>query len=115
MLQANSSNLRIIRDNLEKMIRQNERLIKQNDETAVQDRADTFIGTIALLISLSFVKSLVMKTYHKKQNSNTRWRPEESSEAQSTNVKGTKIYIRELGSRTAIVLKETLEKILKKL
>jgi hypothetical protein len=67
MLQAKSSNLRIIRDNLEKMIRQNERLIKQNDETAVQDRADTFIGTIALLISLSFVKSLIMKTYHKKQ------------------------------------------------
>ena len=37
------------------MIKQNERIIKQNDETAVQDRADTFIGTIALLISLSLV------------------------------------------------------------
>ena len=55
MLQAKSSNLRIIRDILERMIRQNERLIKQNDETADQDRADTFIGTIALLISLSLV------------------------------------------------------------
>ena len=42
-------------NNLEKMIKQNERIIKQNDETAVQDRADTFIGTIALLISLSLV------------------------------------------------------------
>ena len=39
-----------ITDNLETMIKQNERIIKQNDETAIQDRADTFIGTIALLI-----------------------------------------------------------------
>ena len=37
------------------MIKQNERIIKQNDETAIQDRADTFIGTIALPISLSLV------------------------------------------------------------
>jgi cytochrome bd-type quinol oxidase subunit 2 len=42
-------------DHLETMIKQNERIIKQNDETAIQDRADTFIGTIALLISLSLV------------------------------------------------------------
>ena len=42
-------------DNLETMIKQNERIIKQNDETAIQNRADTYIGTIALLISLSLV------------------------------------------------------------
>jgi len=42
-------------DNLETMIKQNERIIQQNDETAIQDRAGTFIGTIALLVSLSLV------------------------------------------------------------
>lgn len=42
-------------DNLETMIKQNERIIKQNDETAIQNRADTYVGTIALLISLSLV------------------------------------------------------------
>jgi cytochrome bd-type quinol oxidase subunit 2 len=42
-------------DNLETMIEQNERIIKQNDETAIQNRADTYIGTTALLISLSLV------------------------------------------------------------
>jgi cytochrome bd-type quinol oxidase subunit 2 len=42
-------------DNLETMIKQNERIIQQNDETAVQNRAGTYIGTIALLISLSLV------------------------------------------------------------
>ena len=42
-------------DNLETMIQQNDRIIEQNDETAVQDRAATFIGTIALLVSLSLV------------------------------------------------------------
>jgi cytochrome bd-type quinol oxidase subunit 2 len=42
-------------DNLETMIKQNERIIQQNDETAIQDRAGTYIGTIALLVSLSLV------------------------------------------------------------
>jgi cytochrome bd-type quinol oxidase subunit 2 len=41
--------------NLETMIKQNEKIIKQNDETAIQNRAGTYIGTIALLISLSLV------------------------------------------------------------
>ena len=40
-------------DNLETMIKQNERIIQQNDETAIQDRAGTYIGTAALLVSLS--------------------------------------------------------------
>ena len=44
-----------ITDNLETMIKQNERIIQQNDETAIQDRAGTYIGTIALLVSLSLV------------------------------------------------------------
>ena len=30
--------------NLETMINQNEKIIKQNDETAIQDRAGTYIG-----------------------------------------------------------------------
>ena len=42
-------------DKLETMIKQNERIIQQNDETAIQERAGTYIGTIALLISLSLV------------------------------------------------------------
>jgi hypothetical protein len=42
-------------DNLKTMIKQNERIIQQNDETAIQDRAGTYIGTIALLVSLSLV------------------------------------------------------------
>ena len=42
-------------DKLETMIKQNEKIIQQNDETAIQDRAGTYIGTIALLISLSLV------------------------------------------------------------
>lgn len=42
-------------DNLETMIQQNDRIIQQNDETAIQDRAGTYIGTIALLVSLSLV------------------------------------------------------------
>ena len=42
-------------DNLETMIKQNERIIQQNDETAIQDRAGTYIGTTALLVSLSLV------------------------------------------------------------
>ena len=42
-------------DDLETMIEQNDRIIEQNDETAIQDRAGTFIGTIALLVSLSLV------------------------------------------------------------
>ena len=42
-----------ITDNLETMIKQNERIIQQNDETAIQDRAGTYIGTAALLVSLS--------------------------------------------------------------
>ena len=42
-------------DNLETMIQQNDRIIQQNDETAIQDRASTYIGTIALLVSLSLV------------------------------------------------------------
>ena len=42
-------------DNLEIMIQQNDRIIEQNGETAIQDRAATFIGTIALLVSLSLV------------------------------------------------------------
>lgn len=44
-----------ITESLETMIKQNERIIIQNDETAIQDRAGTFIATIALLISLSLV------------------------------------------------------------
>ena len=42
-------------DNLETMIKQNERIIQQNDETAIQDRAGTYIGNIAILVSLSLV------------------------------------------------------------
>jgi cytochrome bd-type quinol oxidase subunit 2 len=42
-------------DNLETIIQQNNRIIQQNDETAIQDRAGTYIGTIALLVSLSLV------------------------------------------------------------
>jgi cytochrome bd-type quinol oxidase subunit 2 len=42
-------------DNLETMIQQNDRIIQQNDETAIQDRAAAFIGTTALLVSLSLV------------------------------------------------------------
>ena len=37
-------------DNLETMIQQNDKIIEQNDETAIQDRAGTFIGTIAYLL-----------------------------------------------------------------
>jgi cytochrome bd-type quinol oxidase subunit 2 len=44
-----------VTDTLETMIKQNERIIKQNDETAIQDRADTYIATTALLVSLSLV------------------------------------------------------------
>jgi hypothetical protein len=40
-------------DNFETIIQQNNRIIQQNDETAIQDRAGTYIGTIALLVSLS--------------------------------------------------------------
>ena len=54
-LQGKNRNLRIIQTNLETMINQNEKIIKQNDETAIQDRAGTYIGTIALLVSLSLV------------------------------------------------------------
>ena len=42
-------------DNLETIIQQNNRIIQQNDETAIQVRADTYIGTIALLVSLALV------------------------------------------------------------
>ena len=42
-------------DNLETIIQQNKRIIQQNDETALQVRADTYIGTIALLVSLALV------------------------------------------------------------
>ena len=42
-------------DNFETMIQQNDKIIEQNDETAIQDRAGTYIGTIALLVSLSLV------------------------------------------------------------
>jgi uncharacterized membrane protein len=42
-------------DSLETIIQQNDRIIHQNDETAIQDRAGTYIGTIALLVSLSLV------------------------------------------------------------
>lgn len=42
-------------DNLETIIQQNNKIIQQNDETAIQDRAGTYIGTIALLVSLSLV------------------------------------------------------------
>jgi cytochrome bd-type quinol oxidase subunit 2 len=42
-------------DNLETMIKQNEIIINQNDETALQDRADTYIATTALLVSLALV------------------------------------------------------------
>lgn len=48
-------------DNLETMIQQNDRIIEQNDETAIQDRAGTFIGTIALLVSLSLLVSLAWR------------------------------------------------------
>ena len=44
-----------ITDNLEIIIQQNYRIIQQNDETAIQDRASTYIGTIALLVSLALV------------------------------------------------------------
>ena len=42
-------------DNLETIIQQNNKIIQQNDETAIQDRAGTYICTIALLVSLSLV------------------------------------------------------------
>ena len=42
-------------NNLETMIQQNNRIIQQNDETAIQDRAIPYIGTVALLVSLSLV------------------------------------------------------------
>jgi cytochrome bd-type quinol oxidase subunit 2 len=42
-------------DSLETIIQQNDRIIHQNDETAIQDRAGAYIGTIALLVSLSLV------------------------------------------------------------
>jgi cytochrome bd-type quinol oxidase subunit 2 len=42
-------------DNLDTIIQQNNRIIQQNDETAIQDRADTYIDTIAILVSLSLV------------------------------------------------------------
>ena len=42
-------------DNLETIIQQNQRIIQQNDEAAIQERAGTYIGVIALLISLSLV------------------------------------------------------------
>jgi cytochrome bd-type quinol oxidase subunit 2 len=42
-------------DNLEIIIQQNQRIIQQNDEAAIQDRAGAYIGIIALLISLSLV------------------------------------------------------------
>ena len=42
-------------DNLETIIQQNNRIIQQNDETAIRNGADTYIGTIALLVSLSLV------------------------------------------------------------
>ena len=41
--------------NLETIIQQNNRIIQQNDETAIQVRADTYIGTIALLVSIALV------------------------------------------------------------
>ena len=44
-----------ITDNLETIIQQNNRIIQQNDESAIQVRADTYIGTIALLVSLALV------------------------------------------------------------
>jgi cytochrome bd-type quinol oxidase subunit 2 len=42
-------------DNLETLIQQNNRIIHQNDETAIQVRADTYISTIALLVSIALV------------------------------------------------------------
>ncbi len=42
-------------DNLETIIQQNTRIIQQNDETAIQVRADTYISTIALLVSIALV------------------------------------------------------------
>ena len=42
-------------DNLETIIQQNNRIIQQNDETAIQVRADTYISTIALLVSIALV------------------------------------------------------------
>jgi hypothetical protein len=42
-------------DNLETIIQQNNRIIQQNDETAIQVRADTYINTIAVLVSIALV------------------------------------------------------------
>ena len=42
-------------DNLETIIQQNNRIIQQNDETAIQVRADTYISIIALLFSIALV------------------------------------------------------------
>ena len=42
-------------DNLETIIQQNNRIIQQNYETAIQVRAGTYIGPIAILVSLSLV------------------------------------------------------------
>jgi hypothetical protein len=40
---------------LETIIQQNERIIQQNDESAIQERVGAYIGVIALLVSLSLV------------------------------------------------------------
>jgi hypothetical protein len=49
------NNIDNLTDNLETMIEQNKRIIQQNDETALQEQAGAYIGTIALLVSLSVV------------------------------------------------------------
>ena len=40
---------------LETIVQQNERIIQQNDESAIQERVGAYIGVIALLVSLSLV------------------------------------------------------------
>jgi hypothetical protein len=47
--------------NLETIIQQNNRIIQQNDETAIQERAGTYIGTIALLVSNLWVSTVAWR------------------------------------------------------
>ena len=59
-------------DNLEIIIQQNNRIIQQNDETAIKDRAITYIGSIALLVSLALViYGFQISRGGKKQKNNT--------------------------------------------
>jgi hypothetical protein len=51
----NTDNLETIIQQNNRTVQQNDRIIQQNDNTAIQNRAGTYIGTVALLVSLSLV------------------------------------------------------------